>query len=503
MAIEKDKIVNLGDAQLLYDDLRSRVEDLKEGKQGSDLIVTFTATVVSGETIYSTDKTFAQIKAADDAGKNVFATLVYDDGQYFDKALYIMHAINLGPSVGSAHFVRIEDEGGLESFIVTNDDNIYYLHTDPVRSYAIAPSYSDLTFPVSAGTLCMYQGGLCKAKQVISTQEEFDATHWDDVSVSDELKKIDNQVIVSGTQPTETSNKLWVKTDPQNEYSIPTYAEFQTLSTALNSTTAMLADAESSSTAAHAHAVKTVFIYDGKLYMATSAIAVGDTIVTSGTGQNVTQVTLADAFPHDVQIEGTSVVQDGVANIPYATHLRFGVLKTNSNYGTGTILSSNGLGTVYVSQASVDNINSGDEKYKPISPYRQHRAVFFGLSKVAGEDLANDTVTLGEYPEKSKSAISNMLNAPESVTGSTPSITAKSGVRYVCGEVSTLTIVVPETGIVDVIFKSGSTPTVLTVTPPTGVTMSWIGDDPTALEANKTYEVNIMDGTYGMVVSWT
>ena len=44
---------------------------------------------------------------------------------------------------------------------------------------------------------------------------------------------------------------------------------------------------------------------------------------------------------------------------------------------------------------------------------------------------------------------------------------------------------------------------VLTVTPPTGMTMRWIGDDPTALEANKTYEINIMDGAYGVVMSWT
>jgi hypothetical protein len=33
--------------------------------------------------------------------------------------------------------------------------------------------------------------------------------------------------------------------------------------------------------------------------------------------------------------------------------------------------------------------------------------------------------------------------------------------------------------------------------------MKWIGDDPTALEANKTYEINIKDGCLGMVVSWT
>jgi hypothetical protein len=54
------------------------------------------------------------------------------------------------------------------------------------------------------------------------------------------------------------------------------------------------------------------------------------------------------------------------------------------------------------------------------------------------------------------------------------------------------------------VFESGSTPTVLTVTPPTGLTMKWAnGFDPTVLEANTTYEINIMDGIYGVVAAWT
>ncbi len=89
------------------------------------------------------------------------------------------------------------------------------------------------------------------------------------------------------------------------------------------------------------------------------------------------------------------------------------------------------------------------------------------------------------------------------VTGTTPTITALPGVRYVCGEVPTLDITLPASGIVDVTFKSGSTATVLTVTPPTGVTVKWAnGFDPTALEANTTYEINIADGL-GVAASWT
>lgn len=80
------------------------------------------------------------------------------------------------------------------------------------------------------------------------------------------------------------------------------------------------------------------------------------------------------------------------------------------------------------------------------------------------------------------------------VSGSTPSITAAAGKRYVCGEVSTLTIAVPASGIIDVIFESGTTATVLTITPATGHTVSWANNfDPTSLEASTKYELNIMD----------
>ena len=328
----------------------------------------------------------------------------------------------------------------------------------------VAPYYTDLTFPVSKGQLCNYEGALYKAKQDISAIETWVAAHWDATTVD---------------------------------------AENTLLNTALNSTTAMLADAESSSTAAHAHAVKTVFIYDGKLYMATSAIAVGDTIVTSGTGQNVAEVTLADAFPHDVQIDGTSILSNGVANIPRAVN--------NGDYGVVKLgATSNGIGVhnttklAYIISADSTDSKQGVAQNNPVAPIRQHLSVFYGLSKVAGEDLAGDTVTAGQYPEKSLSAISQMLNAPVTVSGSTPSITAKSGVRYICGEVSTLTIVVPASGDVEVIFESGSTATVLTVTPPTGVTaVNWAnGFDPTSLDANTRYDLIFTDGEWGLAASW-
>ena len=88
----------------------------------------------------------------------------------------------------------------------------------------------------------------------------------------------------------------------------------------------------------------------------------------------------------------------------------------------------------------------------------------------------------------------------ETVTGTTVSITGVANTRYICGEVSTISITPPQSGIIDVIFTSGSSVAVLTVPS----TVKWpSGFDPTNLEANTTYELNVMDGIYGAVMEWT
>lgn len=195
----------------------------------------------------------------------------------------------------------------------------------------------------------------------------------------------------------------------------------------------------------------------------------------------------------DIKINGTSAVQNGIANIPLAS--------TNSP-GVSGLKQWGGLktdnGNLYVEVASDAHVKAGTSLYTPIVPGRQHAAAFYGLAKAAGDTTqAQSENVVGTYTDNAKAAIYDMLNAPVTVSGTTPTITAKSGISYVCGEVSTLTITLPASGIFDVRFTSGSTPTVLTAS---GVTWpEWF--DSTNLEADTVYELNISDG-YGVVATW-
>ena len=237
---------------------------------------------------------------------------------------------------------------------------------------------------------------------------------------------------------------------------------------------------------------------NGKLDSPQTAGTQGQVLTSDGQGGQSWETPSGGGGVSDVKVNGTSVVDQGVANIPLAGADTVGAVKIGSSMTIGS------SGALNFQAVGGSDVKAGTSYIRALTPERQHQSVFYGLSKLAGEDLSSDTVTVGTYPEKSLSAISQMLNAPVSVSGSTPSITAKPGVRYICGECSTLTVAVPASGIIDVVFESGSTATVLTVTPPTGMTMKWAnGFDPTSLEANTTYEINIADGCLGVAGTWT
>ena len=259
----------------------------------------------------------------------------------------------------------------------------------------------------------------------------------------------------------------------------------------------MLAPTNPNLVATQDYSTGDVFAANGHLYKATAAIAQDEVIIPD---TNCVETTMVDAGGKikDVQVNGTSIVQNGVANVPVASATELGTVKVSTG------LAINSGGNLYVRSATDAYIKAGTNSQTYISPSKQDTAAFYGLAKAAGDSTqSSSSNTVGNYTDAAKSAISQMLNGSVAVTGTTPTITALPGIRYICGEVLTLNITLPASGIVDVVFESGSTPTVLTITPPTGQTVKWAnGFDPTTLETNTTYEINIADGL-GVAGAWS
>ncbi len=94
----------------------------------------------------------------------------------------------------------------------------------------------------------------------------------------------------------------------------------------------------------------------------------------------------------------------------------------------------------------------------------------------------------------------NTIIVNENTTVTEVTLTPDNGVRYIYGELLSLAInSVPDNGMVDIIFDSGTTATVL-VLPETGVVLpEWF--DPTDLQTNTRYELNFADGNL-LVSSW-
>ena len=117
---------------------------------------------------------------------------------------------------------------------------------------------------------------------------------------------------------------------------------------------------------------------------------------------------LVDTPVDDVQINGTSIVQDGVANVPVASSSKVGVVRTQGTYG----LNVNGAGIIYTYGATSANIKAGTDTYRPINPSTQHEAAFYGLTKAAGVDMSSSSNPVGTYTDEAKSAIQGMLGVP-------------------------------------------------------------------------------------------
>lgn len=203
----------------------------------------------------------------------------------------------------------------------------------------------------------------------------------------------------------------------------------------------------------------------------------------------------------DVQINGTSIVNNGVANIPIANQYSLGVIKVSSGNTQDTGFAFDSGGNIYVAPASDASIKQGNKIRPAIVPGNQHTAVFYGLAKAAGDTTQSaSSNAVGTYTDEAKAAIKNMLGIGDSVqtvavSGTTPIIVAVANTRYVCGEVTSVDFTPASSGLCELYFESGSTVAVLTL-PSTVQMPEWF-----EVEANTAYEISILDGK-GAVTSW-
>lgn len=112
----------------------------------------------------------------------------------------------------------------------------------------------------------------------------------------------------------------------------------------------------------------------------------------------------------DVQVAGTSIMNDGIANIPGAGPNTAGVVRIGQDYGIG-LLTSTGT-RIIISKATDALIKEGTQTYKPIVSSNQHQATFYGLAKAAGDTSQSaSSNAVGTYTQEAKKKIRTMLGA--------------------------------------------------------------------------------------------
>ena len=145
----------------------------------------------------------------------------------------------------------------------------------------------------------------------------------------------------------------------------------------------------------------------------------GEGVATGGTPGQVLKKTgsedfdtgWADETVRDVQVCGTSILSNGVANVPVADGTNvYGVVKVNNNE-TGGIKIQNG--TLSTAKATDFEVKVGTQARKPIVPVNQHSAAFYGLAKAAGDTTQSQSDNaVGRYTDAAKAAIQTMLDVP-------------------------------------------------------------------------------------------
>ena len=108
----------------------------------------------------------------------------------------------------------------------------------------------------------------------------------------------------------------------------------------------------------------------------------------------------------DVRVNDTSLVQDGIVNLPHATMTSLGLTLAG---GLG-VATNNNSGEIYTVKADDTQIKNASSNYAVIVPATQHKSTFYGLAKAAGDTTQSESSNeVGVYTSYAKAAIQQML----------------------------------------------------------------------------------------------
>ena len=145
-----------------------------------------------------------------------------------------------------------------------------------------------------------------------------------------------------------------------------------------------------------------------------------DYILTEQDKQDISE--LVNTPVNDVQINGSSILNNGVANVPVGSNSVYGVFKTSSLYG---INHTNGV--LRIKLAADNTLKNGIDQYDPVVSKNANVATFYGLAKAAGHDEKNSTLPVGQYTEEAKTAIRTMLGLEDVYQDYSSALTALGG----------------------------------------------------------------------------
>ena len=328
-----------------------------------------------------------------------------------------------------------------------------------------------------------------------------------------------NVIAVQDTQPTDTDTKIWLPETAETPVQIPTMEDLgdyvQKTDYATDTTVGVIKAGPSmriySSGTIDFRAVGASEVKAGTTYLRALTPERQHASVFYG----LAKAAGADMASSDNAIgtytdEAKTAIRNMIGAIgttDYASSSNAGVIKI------GTRLSIDSSGKVSVPSASSNVIKTGTTASYVLTPDWTHGIAFYGLAKAAGDATqATSDNAIGTYTDEAKSAIQQMLGIDlqsiaseveiplvETVSGASVTISGQPNTRYMCGEVTSISITPPASGTIDVVFTSGSTVAILTL-PSTVKMPEWF--DATTLDTNTIYEILITDGIYGSVMTW-